>query len=369
MTYNPIWHIHGDGSIPADKLFEFATKQAAKKKEPLLKPEFNDFGEKIEYASDEDRLVKSVSCAESVMYDLKKYGFGGAFGFAVNSMQDEEGIREGVRLYFNYLASQNITHAETHYAPELHTKQGLSLDDVLTIMTDSFKNEIQRTKIKAGIISGINRMSESEKGVEVAEATLKAHEKNPDIVIALGLVCGEVGFPPLRHYPAFEMTFNTTLKRDIHAGEQLNLDNDNLDNIRSSVYTLKAHGVDHAIPVHQDKILCEYMVEHKVRVASNPLSNLYFFGVEEKRVNLSKVVAHRLLVGHNPDDPCMIKPSGHQTDVENYIRSKYQGMWGEQLMTKLKHNLVLGSWLISKEQKTAYYQTHKNEIMVGPNNF
>jgi adenosine deaminase len=355
----PVWHIHGDGSIPFPALFNLAKRQFAKYGEELLKPDADVKGNKIEYGPKNPKLLSADTDLQQILYNINQYSLTDVFSYATKSMQDEEGIRAAVSAYFEYLVSQNITHAETHYAAQYHTARGLSMNNFFEIAVDEIKTNEEITGVRVGVISAIGREAEPEIGIDVAKATIDAQIRYPRHILALGLACYEPPFPPERHLKAFEMTFGTPLKRHVHAGEMpvanciLPEIKDYpylLENVRTAVFRMKADAVGHGIPVYQDRKLIEYMIENQIRLESCPNSNTHFFRWRLSDLHLDELVESGLLVGHNPDNPAMI-PFGSMNDIECRIVGFYGRETGGYIIDKMRENLILGSWLIHSCEK------------------
>ena len=218
-------------------------------------------------------------------------------------MQSEETIKDAALAYVERLSAERITYAEGRFAPQYHTREGLTMSEAVDSMLQGLKQGEEIHGVKTNLIVCIGREVTSEVGQEIARVALDFAGRG---VVALDLACDEKDFPPERHLPAFQMTFDSNLRRTVHAGEGCLDREQNLRNIRTAVELLRADGLGHAIHLpHSDSLLHE--VQRKgIRVESNPVSNVrlgYISSVRELQID--RLLREEVLISINSDDPAV----------------------------------------------------------------
>lgn len=145
------------------------------------------------------------------------------FVHTVAVMQIEEGLRRVARECAFDLASEGTVYAEIRYAPELHTERGLSLDEVVTAVTEGFAEGMEDAR-EAGhpirVRSLLTAMRHAAMSREIAELAVRHRDTQ---VAGFDIAGAEDGFPPSRHLDAFEFCRRENFPITIHAGEAFGL--------------------------------------------------------------------------------------------------------------------------------------------------
>ncbi len=338
-------HLHWDGSIPAESLFHMAEERGA----DLLMPSFDISNRLISYFPSSSRRVDSPAMLTEFIHALGKYKITDVFGMFTQFMQTSKDFEDLALAQCRYLKTQNSPYAEVRFAPEYHTRAGLSIEDVIRCAVDGFQKGHEATGVDARLIICIDRGSAPDLGVAVADAAIAVNKDYPGMVLGIDLACWEVGNPPEKHYPAFRQTFDTPLKRTVHAGEMCD-ESTNMRNIWTAIHCLRADAISHAIPLHKDPDSIYYMREKNIRLESNPVCNEFFFRKDvHDDLRLDRLLSQGVLVTVNPDDPAMI-PGGHMHD--NLIR--LAGLYGPEIVDKLIKNSIISAWGLSDEKKVLY---------------
>jgi len=343
-------HIHWDGSVPwksipatndspeIEGIFDFYKRTG----KPLLKPEEDIRGNPIQ-----DR---SITCAEDMLelprLMFKRYKIGDVFDYAINAMKTPEDIRQMAVAHCHYLKYQSVAYSETRFAPWYHTDH-LSMDQVIGYALEGFTLGEDETGVIVKPIICVNREIDGEQAKDVVRAALRFEGR----VVGIDLACYEPGRPPELFEEAFALTFDTSLKRTVHAGEMC--DNEqNVKNIYTALTKLRANGIGHAIPLHNHDGLVDLFLENNVRLESNPLSNLQYFIEDAADLHLDDLVERGVLVTINPDDPAMW-PNGDM--VHNlYLVGK---LYGDEFVDRVIKNSIVTAWGLSQEEKAKWLDT------------
>ena len=337
-------HIHWDGSIPAEQLFELATARGKK----LFLPEKDIAGKHIIYENPDNRLIHNPAELKSFMTNLRSYSIIDVFSVATELMQTKDDLVNAAVAHCKYLKSQNTVYAESRFAPQYHTFSGLSIEQVIKHSIEGFQKGKDETGVDVSLIVCIGRETDVESGMQIAKTAINCEKRFPKKIVGIDLACEERGNPPEKHYPAFKLTFDSPLKRTIHAGEMCD-EITNLHNIVASIYLLRADGLGHAMPLYKDKGLIETVRSRRIRVESNPVCNNFFFGTNIEDLHLDELVNAGVLVTINPDDPAMI-PNGDLVHNLYHLGKLY----GNNFVDKVIRNSVESCWGLSREEKEKY---------------
>ena len=145
------------------------------------------------------------------------------FVHTVAVMQTAEGLRRVAREAVEDLAEDGVVYAEIRWAPELHTDNGLSLDEVVEAVLAGFREgeaaaaEAGNT-IRVGAIA--TAMRHAARSREIAELAVRYRDVG---VVGFDIAGAEAGFPPTRHLDAFEYLRRENFHFTIHAGEAFGL--------------------------------------------------------------------------------------------------------------------------------------------------
>ena len=136
------------------------------------------------------------------------------FAHTVAVMQTRDGIERVARECAEDLAADGVVYAETRFAPELHTEQGLTLDDAIEAVLAGFAAGSAGTDLTIRAICSAMRHQQS--SLEVAQAAVKWRDEG---VVAFDIAGPEDGFPPDDHLLAFQYCHRENFHITIHAGE------------------------------------------------------------------------------------------------------------------------------------------------------
>ncbi|MEZ4386590.1 MAG: adenosine deaminase [Candidatus Krumholzibacteriia bacterium] len=111
---------------------------------------------------------------------------------------------------------ENVRLLEVRYAPVLHQRDGLDLDQVVAAVARGLGRARRRYGIRCGqIICGIRHLTPAS-SVELARLATRWHRRG---VIGFDLAGAELGNPAREHLEAFEIVRAANLSVTVHAGE------------------------------------------------------------------------------------------------------------------------------------------------------
>lgn len=239
-------HCHLDGSVRVSTIIDIAKK------------------ENIEIPSFKEEIVKKFievpkDCTSLNEY-LKK------FELPNKIMQSSYSLE---RIAFELLedaASENIKYIEIRFAPQLHTKGGLSFDQVIKSVLKGVKKAEEIYDIRGNLILGCMRNMSIKSGLEVVKEGNKFLNNG---VVAIDL-CG----PEYEGF-AYEYKEITDLAKElgyeitIHAGEAASA-----QNVIDAINILGATRIGHGVRIKDMKEAYDLVKEKKITLEMCPTSNV-----------------------------------------------------------------------------------------------
>lgn len=289
-------HLHLDGSLTPAYVISQAKKQG------LDLPVW-----------EEKELVKYMT-APADCRDLNEYLE--KFDLPCSVMQTEDALTEAVRDVCRQMETQGMKYVEIRFAPQLHTKKGLTQRQVTEA---AIKGLPQGKGLEAKLILCCMRMENNEK--ENMETIRMAEEYLGKGVAAADLAGAEAIFPTKSFEPVFRMAREAGVPFTIHAGEA--------DGPKSIWTALKfgAKRIGHGVRCLEDETLVEYLREHRIPLEVCPTSNFQTKAVKGE-YPLKKMLEKGLCVTLNTDNTTV---SGTTLEKEFEVARTRLGVTEEEL--------------------------------------
>lgn len=143
--------------------------------------------------------------------------------FAVTTavMQSKEELFRIAKEELEDLKKDNVVYVEVRFAPELHTKKGLNLEEVVTAVLQGLEAGKKETGIEYGLILCAMRNESPSLSLEVAELAVAFSDRG---VVGFDLAGDESGHPSKKHLEAFQYIKSKNFNITIHAGEAFGLE-------------------------------------------------------------------------------------------------------------------------------------------------
>jgi adenosine deaminase len=142
------------------------------------------------------------------------------FEHTVAVMQTREALVRVARECAEDLAADGVVYAEVRFAPELHLRQGLTLDEVVEATLEGFDQGMSAAAGAITIGTLCTAIRTAARSSEIAELALRHRAGG---VVGFDIAGAEAGFPPSRHLDAFEAIRRGNGHITIHAGEAFGL--------------------------------------------------------------------------------------------------------------------------------------------------
>lgn len=140
------------------------------------------------------------------------------FAHTVGVMQHRDAIERVAFECAQDLANDGVVYAEVRFAPELNTKAGLTLDEVVHAALDGFKRGSAGTNLTVYVLCCAMRTAA--RSLEIAELAVRWRDEG---VVGFDIAGAEAGYPPTRHLDAFQYIQRSNFHTTIHAGEAFGL--------------------------------------------------------------------------------------------------------------------------------------------------
>ncbi|MEU6366865.1 adenosine deaminase [Streptomyces sp. NPDC046931] len=190
-------------------------------------------------------------------------------------MQTREGLLRVAEEYVLDLAADGVVYAEVRYAPELNTKGGLSMSEVVEAVQEGLaggmaKAALAGTPVRVGtLLCGMRMFDRVREAADLAVAYRDAG------VVGFDIAGAEDGFPPADHLAAFEHLRGQSVPFTIHAGEA-----HGLPSIHQALQVCGAQRIGHGVRITEDIVdgklgrLASWVRDRRVALEMCPTSNL-----------------------------------------------------------------------------------------------
>ncbi len=170
-----------------------------------------------------------------------------AFDITTALMQDMDSLRRIAREEVEDLAADGVVYAEIRFAPVLHTRKGLTMDEVVTAVLDGLREGKQETGMEFGLILSAMRDQSPEISLKTAELAVAYAERG---AVGFDLAGDEAGHPARKHIAAFEFIRAQNFNITIHAGEAFGL-----ESIWQAIQICGAQRIGHGTRLTDDMII------------------------------------------------------------------------------------------------------------------
>lgn len=201
------------------------------------------------------------------------------FDHTIAVMQRPEAVRRVARECVIDLARDNVVYAEVRGAPELFTREGMSMDDVVRETVLGFKEGMELAREEGHSIrveALICGMRQNDRSREAAEMVVKYRDQG---VVGFDIAGPEDGFPPTLQQEVFDYLRRENAHFTIHAGEAYGL-----PSIWEAIQLCGAERLGHGVRIIDDidlssgnaklGLLASYVRDRRIPLELCPTSNL-----------------------------------------------------------------------------------------------
>lgn len=317
-------HLHIDGSIGVEKAYEIITRENI------------DLGFPINSIDDlKKQLVVSDDCHD-LNECLEK------FDLPVKLMQTKEHIFELTEDLVLRLANDKVIYAELRFAPQLHTKEGLSMEEVVETVIDAVNSGMKKADaIKIKLILCMMRgasMDQNRETITVASKFLDKGVGGVDLAGAEGL------YPTKDYKEFFEYAKDKHIPFTIHAGEAAGA-----DSVKCAI-EFGASRIGHGVAIRDDEEVYNLVKDKNILLEVCQVSNVKINIIGDiTKHPIKRFIDDHLNVCVNSDDMTVLncKVRDEYYLLKNEFNVSYEDM------IRLNVNAVKSSFM-SDEDKIKY---------------
>lgn len=315
-------HLHLDGAITAETAIELAEMQG------ISLP-----------AKTEKELTKLISVPEGC---TSLNDFLRCFELPLSLLQTREGIRRAVRLILEEQKREGVIYAEIRFSPQLHTRKGLSQEEVLRAALEGLEDAPIPANLILACMRGSGNQRENEENLELARRFLTKDGG----VTAVDLAGAEALFPTRDYLELFRRAGESGIPMTIHAGEA-----DGEDSVRAAL-EMGAVRIGHGVRARKNPEILEEIRSRGIALEMCPTSNRYTRSIENMEdYPLLMYLESGIKVTVNTDDPAI---EGTTISREFRFLKEHFGLTMEQERTILRN--AAEAAFTSDERKHSLYK-------------
>jgi len=201
-------------------------------------------------------LVAPESCVNLADY-LRR------IDLALEVMQESAHLTRIARELVEDLAREGVIYGEIRFAPQLHRRRGLSLQEVVNAVHDGL--QAGACAVPTGLILCCLRHESAAQSLDIARLAAD----NRDKVCALDLAGDEARFPGGPHSEAFALAREAGLHRTVHAGEAAGA-----DSVREALDVLGAERIGHGVRAEESPEVEDVIRRRGIVLEMCPCSNV-----------------------------------------------------------------------------------------------
>jgi adenosine deaminase len=246
---------------------------------------------------------------------------------ALEVLQRPQDLERVARELIEDMARDGVIHAEVRFAPQLHTRKGLTRQQALDAVCAGLEAGSASSGITVGTILCCLRHRDSRESNDVARLAVA----NRDKVCALDLAGDEGGHPEAApHAVAFDLAREAGLKLTAHAGE-----NAGARSVREVLDRLGAQRVGHGIRCMEDQELTDRLAREGIPLEICPKSNVQTRAVESFASHpIDRLLARGVPVTVSTDG----RTSSSTTLTDEFRRLRAEFGWGLEEFAACQRN-------------------------------
>jgi adenosine deaminase len=320
-------HVHLEGAIPLDALFDLIQKYGG------------------------DQSLPDVT-ALARRFEYKNFAqFIEAWSWKNQFLREYEDFSHIAELTARDMANQNIRYTEMFFSPSLFVRHGLEVQE----LTHAIRIGLSRVpEIETSLIADLVR----DYGPESEMTTLKRlNEVKGDGVIGIGIGGSEHEFPPEPFKSLYEEARLMDFHVNAHAGEATGP-----ESIWGAIRHLHVERIGHGTRAHEDPELLDYLREHRIPLELCPMSNVCTGVVSTIAEHPIREYFERgLIISVNTDDPMMF---GTTLDKEYELLVQECGFTKQEICRLILLG-VESSWLSEDQKKLLATSFEKEPSWIG----
>lgn len=256
-------------------------------------------------------------------------------------LQTPEAIERATYELLLDCARDTVYYAEIRFAPQLCTRQGLKLAEVIEASSRGVAQARQDAGIKGGLLMCLLRHENEAMGLRVVRAALEAREKGLPVV---GLdIAADESLPGAPHVAAFKLAQQQNLHRTCHAGEAVGP-----ESIAYALDIFGAERIGHGVRLRQDPALLERVKKLGVALEMCPTSNVQTKATPTLADHPANEYLHE---GLNVTINCDGRTTSNTNLTHEYVLMAEQFGWAENEIRQTALNAAQACFLPEAERQ------------------
>lgn len=189
-----------------------------------------------------------------------------AFDITLSVMQTEEALFRVAYELCEDCAKENVWYLEVRYSPMLHTREGLSLTQVVEAVLQGLRAGERAFGLQTGVILCGIRSSSADSSLRMAELCVAYKNRG---VVGFDLAGAELNHPAKVHKEAFQLILDNNVNCTAHAGEAYGP-----ESIAQAIHYCGAHRIGHGTRLRENGDLLNYVCDHRIPLEVCVSSNI-----------------------------------------------------------------------------------------------
>ncbi|MFI6291583.1 adenosine deaminase [Nonomuraea sp. NPDC050790] len=210
-----------------------------------------------------DRPVRNLVTAPEDCGSLTRYLT--YFDLPLRVLQTPDALRRAARELVEDWSADGVVHGEARFAPQLHGRQGMTIDEAVTAVAEGLADGRATTGVRTVLLLCCLRHQSPEESLAVAEAAVRRR----DVVGGLDLAGDERLYPAAPHRAAFDLAHRAGLPCTVHAGEAAGP-----EAVWEAIDVLGARRIGHGVRCAEDDALLERLRADGIALEMCPTSNV-----------------------------------------------------------------------------------------------
>lgn len=271
---------------------------------------------------DDEKLIKLISAPENCknLNDFLK-----CFEFPLSLLQSEKSVCEAVRLVLDEMLGENVLYAELMFAPQLHTQNGISQENIVLAAAEGLKMSRLHANLMLCLMRGSGNEEQNKETLRLAEKYLVRDGG----VTGINLAGAEGIYPTENYAEILAEAKKRGIPISVHAGEA-----DGAESVKIAVKSGAAR-IGHGVRAYEDESVVEMLKEKNIALEMCPTSNRITKAVDDmKNYPFMNYLKKGIKVTLNTDDKAI-----ENTDIcrEFEYMEKNFALTREQKITVLKN--------------------------------
>lgn len=183
---------------------------------------------------------------------------------ALDVLQTPQALRRSAEELVEDWHRDGVVHGEVRFAPQLHRRAGMSIDDAIAAVASGLRAGAKRHGVQAALIVCCLRHEHVDTSLQVADAAVRKR----DCVAGLD-IAGDERLPGHTHAAAFGLAHQAGLPVTVHAGEAAGP-----ESVWEAIDVLGARRIGHGVRAITDAALVRRLARDQIALETCPRCNV-----------------------------------------------------------------------------------------------